>query len=731
MIKKEETNVNGMSCAACAITVKKAIENTPGVISVNVNLATNKATFTYDQSVTSLENIFKNVEKVGYSLSIEKKEELDELKTSRRRLILSIFLLIPLTVIMAFSMFGRMIPFMDFLDLIFSGLMIFVIGFPVLDRAFKALIHGSLNMDILIAIGTSASYLTGVTKIFGLRITSFSYVGGMIMFFHLLGKHLETLAKGRTTQAIKSLLEIGAKNARIIVDGKEVEVQVSQLDIEDIMIIKPGEKIPTDGIIIEGITTLDESMATGESLPVSKSVGDEVIGGTINQLGSIKVKVTKIGPDTFLSQLIKLVYDAQSSKVPVQEFADKVISYFVPTVLLISFLVFLFWFFFPDAGRAIIIWGSSFIPWINLDLNQISQAIFASVATLVIACPCALGLATPTALIVSSGLGARNGILIRNGTVIQTMKDVNTIVFDKTGTITYGKPELIEFYDFSPDGSGFRILFSIEKLSEHPIAKAIVRKGENEGIEPFFVEGFTAIPGIGIKGRINGKEYIVKKPDKNVSNKSGEEISEIIEKIESSGETALVLFQEENILCIAGVGDRIKEEAKEVIEKLKSLHIVPVMLTGDNERTAKSIAKKVGIDIVKAEVLPKDKLQVIKSLQKEGSIIAFVGDGINDAPAIKQANVGIAMGTGTDIAIEAGDIVIVSGNLNNIIKAINLSIKTFRKIRENLFWAFFYNIIAIPVAAVGFLHPVIAEIAMALSSINVVTNSLRLNELKL
>lgn len=727
MIKKEQVNVKGMSCAACAITVEKTIRNTPGVISANVNLANNKAIFSYDESATSLENIFKNVEKVGYLLSTEAENiELNELKASKKRLIFSIILIIPLTLIMIFSMLNYTIPFEDFFDLVLSGLMIFFIGFPVIKRAFVALIHRSLNMDILIAIGTIASYLTGLVKIIGLQITNFSYVGGMIMFFHILGKHLEALAKGRTTQAIKSLLEIGAKTAIIIVDSKEVEIPVDKLDVGDIMVVKPGEKIPTDGEIIEGMTTIDESMATGESLPISKNVGDGVIGGTINQLGSIRVRVTKIGSETFLSQLIKLVEEAQSSKVPVQEFADKVISYFVPTVLLISLLVFIFWFLFPELGASITIWGSKYIRWINPNLNPISQALFASVATLVIACPCALGLATPTALIVSSGMGAKNGILIRNSSVIQTMKDVNSIVFDKTGTLTYGKPELIELYDFTEDKSGFKILYSLEKLSEHPIAKAIVKNGEDNGIAPFVVNDFSAIPGIGIKGIINSKEYVVSKPSENLR-----DINNTVEKMESSGETVLILQDGDKILCMAGVGDKIKTEARETIEKLKSLHITPVMLTGDNERTAMAIAKKVGIDTVKAEVLPKDKLDVIKKLQENGSIVAFVGDGINDAPAIKQANIGISMGTGTDIAIEAGDIVIVNGNLQSILKAIDLSIKTFKKIRENLFWALFYNSVAIPIAALGFLHPIIAEIAMALSSINVVTNSLRLNKFKL
>lgn len=733
MIKKVVAQVKGMSCAACALTVKKAIENTKGVVNANVNLATNQATFSYDTSLVSIDEIFRNVEKTGYSLNFSVNEESNELKSARLRLVFSLVFLIPLVFIMINSMLGKMIPFMDIWDLILSGSIIFIIGYPVQYRAFKALFHGNFNMDFLIALGSIASYSTGLMNIFGLQISDFSYVGGMIMFFHLLGKYLETLAKGQATQAIKGLLEQSAKSARIIVDNKEVEVPISKLDVGDIMIIRPGEKIPTDGVIVEGITTVDESMVTGESLPVTKEIGNEVIGETINQYGTIKVQVAKVGENTFLSQLIKLVYEAQGSKVPIQEFADKVITYFVPAVLIISLLTFIFWFSFPELGKSILLWGDKFIPWINPNLDRISEALFASVATLVIACPCALGLATPTALLVGSGLGARNGILIKNGKVIQTIKDVDTIVFDKTGTLTTGKPEVSDVFDFTEDNSGLKILSSLEILSLHPIAKAITQLGEKKGITPLPVSDFITTPGIGVKGKIDNHEYFAEKPFPNfkVKNDNLANIYEIINKLESDGKTVVVLFDNESILCVVGVGDKIKDEAKEVIDTIKSYGITPIMLTGDNERTANAIAKEIGIDIVKAGVLPKDKLDFIKSLQEEGHIVAFVGDGINDTPSIKGANVGIAMGSGSDIAISAGDIVIVGGRLQSIIKAINLSKSIFKKIKENLFWALFYNLIAIPIAGAGFLHPVIAEIAMALSSINVITNSLRLNKLKL
>jgi Cu+-exporting ATPase len=725
--------VKGMTCASCAVTVKKAIEKTPGVTEVNVNLATNKVMFTFNPTMTSVDEIAKNVSRTGYSLELNIGKESDEFVLARKRMFLALVLIIPDTVLMIIDMVNpSAIPYIDFISLLIAFPLIFVAGFSVMQIAFKALIHGNTNMELLIAMGTLASFSTGIMKIAGINIANFAFVGGMIMFFQLLGKYLEALAKGRASKAIRSLLELGAKTARIIVDEQEVEVEVNTLDIDDVMIIRPGEKIPTDGVIIEGETTIDESMATGESIPILKKIGDEVIGGTINQMGSVKVKVTKIGENTFLAQLIKLVEQAQGSKIPIQEFADRITTYFVPTVLIISAAVFLLWFFFPDGGKNIVTWGARFIPWINPQLNRISMAIFASVATLVIACPCALGLATPTALMVSSGLGAKNGILIRNGEAIQTMREVDTIVFDKTGTLTVGKPILTDILDLTENGSGLKILASLENQSEHPISRAIIEKAKEEKIELTQVEDFTAIPGAGVKGSIGKENYYAGKPEEKLNeNSEFKEISVFVNKLQSEGKTVIVLKHEEKPILAAGVADIIKNDSKNVIDIIKSFKINPVMLTGDNRVTANFIAEKAGIKNIFAEVLPKDKLEIVKKLQEEGHIVAMVGDGINDAPAIKQANVGIAMGSGSDIAIEAGDIILIKGNLGNVTKAIKLSIETFKKIKGNLFWALFYNIIAIPIASIGFLHPVIAEIAMAFSSINVITNSLRLNRINL
>jgi Cu+-exporting ATPase len=732
-LKTTTLGVKGMTCASCAVTVKKAIEKTPGVINSNVNLATNKATFTFDPTLASVEEIAKNVSKTGYSLELNIGKETDELVLAKKRLIIAIALVIPGTILMIIDMVNPLaIPHIDLFSVTLAFPLIFVAGFSIIKTAFKALIHGNMNMDLLITIGTLASFATGIMKIAGMNISNFAFIGGMIMFFQLLGKYLEALAKGRASRAVKSLLEWGAKTARIIVDEREVEVDVSSLEIGDVMVIRPGEKIPTDGLIIEGETTIDESMTTGESMPVLKNLNDGVIGGTINQMGSIKVKVTKVGEDTFLSQLIKLVEEAQGSKVPIQEFADRITSYFVPIVLLLSIAVFLLWFFFPEAGKNLITWGAKFIPWINPGLNRVSMAIFASIATLVIACPCALGLATPTALMVSGGLGAKNGILIRNGEAIETMREVDTIVFDKTGTLTAGKPVVADMFDLTENKTGFRLLASLENYSEHPIAKAIVEKAKNEKTELMAVEGFTAIPGTGVRGSIEGKNYFAGKPKEVLNeNSSSKELEDFVDKLESEGKTVIILKESDKLICAVGVMDTIKDDSKNLIDMIKTFNIKPVMLTGDNKATANFIARKAGINTIFAEVLPKDKLDIVKKLQQEGHIVAMVGDGVNDAPAIKQANVGIAMGSGSDIAIEAGDIVLIKGNLANVLKAIKLSRATFRKIKQNLFWALFYNIIAIPIASIGFLHPIIAEIAMAFSSINVVTNSIRLNKVNL
>lgn len=734
MKKKVTVEVEGMTCASCALTVKKAIVSTDGTSDVDVNLVTNSATFSYDPDITTILDIQKSVKKAGYSLKLNLEEENKEFKNSKKLLLLSIVFLIPISVLMIFDMFKIfMIPYMDFLETILSIPLILIIGFNIHKRAFVSLFNGVINMDLLISIGTLASLTTGFLKIFGIPISNFSFVGGMITFFFLLGKYLESLAKGRASKEIRSLLEVGAKKARIIVDNEEIEVKINELDIDDLMVVKPFEKIPTDGLIVKGTTTIDESMVTGESNEVVKKEGDEVIGGTMNGNGRIVVKVTKNQDETFLANLIKLVEEAQNTKVPVQNLADKITTIFVPSVLIISLLSFLFSYFMYDTSIKILLEASRFLPWINPQLNRISLSIYSLVATLVIACPCALGLATPTAIMVSSGISAKRGIFIRNGEAIQRMKDVTTIVFDKTGTLTYGKPEVVDVIDFTKDKDGFKILASLERYSSHILGKSIVEKYKKEGLDFYDVSEFEEIPGVGVKGKIDGKNYYLGNPKEisKIIKNLDESLMKKIDGFQKEGKSVVLLTNYEKIISIITIRDKLREDAKNLIDELKSMNIKPVLATGDNYSYAKWVKDEVGIEEFYAEVLPEDKMKIIKNLQDVGEVVAMVGDGINDAPSLKQADIGIAMGSGTDAAIETGDIVLLKGNLSNVLKAIKISELTFKKIKENLFWAFFYNIIAIPLAFFGLLHPVIAEMAMAFSSINVITNSLRLNKIKL
>ncbi|HQL67015.1 MAG TPA: cation-translocating P-type ATPase [Caldisericia bacterium] len=734
MKKRVTVEVEGMTCASCVLTVKKAIESTDGTSDVDVNLLTNSATFSYDLDITTILDIQKSVKKAGYSLKLNLEEKNKELKNSKKLLLLSIVFLIPILILMVIDMFKIfMFPYMDILETILSIPLTLIVGFNIHKRAFISLFNGVINMDLLISIGTLASLTTGFLKIFGIPISNFSFVGGMIIFFFLLGKYLESLAKGRASKEIRSLLEVGAKKARIIVDNEEVEVKINELDIGDLMVVKPFVKIPTDGLIVKGSTTIDESMVTGESNEVVKKEGDEVIGGTMNGNGRIVVKVTKNQDETFLTNLIKLVEEVQNTKVPVQNLADKITTIFVPSVLIISLLSFLFSYFMYDTSIKILLEASRFLPWINPQLNRISLSIYSSVATLVIACPCALGLATPTAIMVSSGISAKRGIFIRNGEAIQRMKDVTTIVFDKTGTLTYGKPEVVDVIDFTKDEDGFKILASLERYSSHILGKSIVEKYKKDGLDFYDVSEFEEIPGVGVKGKIDGKNYFLGNPKEisKIIKNLDESLMKKIDGFQKEGKSVVLLTDYEKIISMITIRDKLREDAKKLIDELKSMNIKPVLATGDNYSYAKWVKDELGIKEFYAEVLPEDKMKIIKNLQDVGEVVAMVGDGINDAPSLKQADIGIAMGSGTDAAIETGDIILLKGNLSNVIKAIKISELTFKKIKENLFWAFFYNIIAIPLAFFGLLHPIISEMAMAFSSINVITNSLRLNKIKL
>jgi Cu+-exporting ATPase len=585
------------------------------------------------------------------------------------------------------------------LTLVLGFPVVFVFGASTLKSGLRGFFTFYFTMDSLIALGTMIAYLTGVFALFGL-IEDYSGVAAIIMVIFITGKYIEAKARGRATREIMALLELGATRARVLRGRKELEIPIEEVVVGDVFVVRPGEKIPTDGIVVKGASAVDESMVSGESMPTEKNVKSQVIGATINQDGVLYVKATKIGKDTFLAQIIKFVEEAQSTKVPIQKLADTVTGVFVPVILVIAFLTFLNWWFFTgDLGRALGV----------------------SVAVLVIACPCSLGLAVPIALTVGSGMGAKRGILIRKGEAIQTMKEIRFVVFDKTGTITKGVPEVTDVYATIPKSRLLGIAASLEHLSAHPLAKAIVAAAGM--IKYQEVRKFNTVRGRGVEGIIRRNSYLI--GNRTLMAERGVSLHGFEEKIKSyeqEGKTTMIVAEKKKVLGVIALADSVKDDSHAAIKALQRQGFVTVMITGDHETTARAIAHQTGISEVIANVLPEEKAKKVAELQKQG-MVAFVGDGINDAPALKQANVGIAMGTGTDIAIETGDIVLARGSLIGVVQAIRLSKATFRKIKQNLFWAFAYNVLAIPLAIAGLLNPIIAEAAMALSSVSVVTNA--------
>ncbi len=761
-MKKATIDIEGMHCASCAMNIERSLKKVSSVKSANVNLLMKKGYVEADDSAT-VDDLKHAVKRAGYSASnvtfeaaamghtseqhaamLEKSRfevkshfakeseipvhtaheihshedhehsgvaEDKEIKDWSRKMWLSWLCTIPIAIIMLTERFFGMMLLPESI----SSIVLLILAFPVIFIFGFHTIHGGLrgfftfyfNMDSLIALGTLVAYLTGIISFF-IDIQDYSGVSAMIMAFYITGKYVETLARGRASREIKKLLELGAKSAHVIRNGTEVEVPVSQILLGDIMVIRPGEKIPTDGVVTKGESAVDESMISGESLPVEKKPKSFVIGATVNQDGILYVKATKVGKDTFLAHIIKLVQEAQGTKIPIQELADKITAVFVPVILVITAMTFGGWFYFS---------------------NNLSSSVAAAISVLVIACPCALGLATPTALMVGSGMGAKNGILIRKGEAIQTMKEVKTIIFDKTGTITKGKPEVTDIHAVAKKDRLLEVAASLEKLSEHPIAKAIVDKANLTKYKD--VKKFKIIRGRGIEGMIGSKHVLIGNrsllSERKILLKTHEGM---LEQFENQGKTTMIVVEDKKILGIIAVADAVKDDSVEAIRLLHNQGLKTVMITGDNERTAQAIAAQVGINHVIANVLPEDKARNVSELKKYG-MVAFVGDGINDAPALKESNVGIAMGTGTDVAIEAGDLVLAKGSLIGVVQAVNLSKATFSKIKQNLFWAFAYNTIAIPIAIAGLLHPVVAEIAMALSSITVVANANLLRKKKI
>ncbi|MBU3106058.1 heavy metal translocating P-type ATPase [Clostridium gasigenes] len=735
--------IEGMTCASCAKAVERATRKIDGVTEANVNYATEKLIINYEPSKVKVIDIKKAIEKAGYkaieeetTVDADKEKKEKEIKLLWKKFVISAIFTVPLLYISMGHMMGLYLP--DFINPMMNpevfALSQLLLTIPVIIAGnryytvgFKALIRRSPNMDSLIAIGTSAAVLYGIfatVKIVG-GDTSYAMdlyyeSAAVIITLITLGKYLESVSKGKTSEAIKKLMGLAPKTAIVIRSGKEIEITIEEVEVGDIIVVKPGEKMPVDGEVVSGTTSVDESMLTGESMTVEKNSGDKIIGASINKNGTINYKATKVGKDTALAQIIKLVEDAQGSKAPIAKLADVISGYFVPIVIALAVLSGLGWYF---------IGGESEI---------FSLTIFISV--LVIACPCALGLATPTAIMVGTGKGAEYGVLIKSGVALETAHKIETIVFDKTGTITEGKPKVTDVVVINGIAQNdlLQLAASAEKGSEHPLGEAIVKGAEEKGLEFKKLDFFKAIPGYGIEVKIDGKNILLGNRKLMTDSKiSLVELEKNSDELAGEGKTPMYIAIDNKMAGIIAVADTVKASSKKAIEKLHEMGIEVAMITGDNKRTAEAIAKQVGIDRILAEVLPQDKANEVKKLQAEGKKVAMVGDGINDAPALAQADIGIAIGSGTDVAMESADIVLMRSDLMDVPTALQLSKSTIRNIKQNLFWAFGYNIIGIPVA-MGILHifggpllnPMIAGAAMSLSSVSVLTNALRLKRFK-
>jgi P-type Cu+ transporter len=717
---REELMIGGMHCASCALNISTTLNNTKGVEKTNVNFANSKAFVEFNIKKITLEEIIGVINKLGFEastdLSLEKEEENQEKEISsiKNTLIFSTLFTIPVFII-GMLMMGVEFPYKIWILFALATPVQFIGGYRFYKGAWNSLKAKTTSMDTLIVIGTSAAYFYSVGALFGFVTEQYFEAAAMLITLVLFGKYLEAIAKGRAGSAIRKLMDLSPKKALVIRNGKEILIDAKELLLGDVVVVKPGEKIPTDGIIVFGSTSIDESMLTGESLPVEKNAGDNIFGGTINQNGLIHFKTTKLGKDTVLSQIIKLVEEAQGSKASIQRFADKVSSIFVPIILVIALVTFLAWQF---------VFGMGF-----------SFALMVSVSVLVIACPCALGLATPTAIMVGTGKGAENGLLIKNAQALELSHKINAVIFDKTGTLTKGKPVVTDIIAFSGNKTDLlTIASSLEKGSEHSLADAIVRKADLDKIKFKKVNNFSAIVGEGVKGEINSKKYLFGKPSSKLNNTQ----KEIISSLQTGGKTAMCLYAGNKVLGVIAVADEIKEQSSAAVKRLNDMGVEVWMITGDNKKTANAVASKLGITNVFAEVMPANKSEYVKKLQTAGKKVVMVGDGINDAPALAQADIGIAMSSGTDVAMETGSIVLMKSDPLDVAKVLVLGRKTMSKIQQNFFWALVYNIVGIPIAA-GVLYfstgillsPMIAGGAMALSSVSVVSNSLLLKRIKL
>ncbi|WP_455391718.1 heavy metal translocating P-type ATPase [[Eubacterium] cellulosolvens] len=722
---KTVIKIGGMTCAMCVKTIEEVLNGLDGVVNVHVNLGAEKAYVTYNPRVTTVANMKTAIEDVGYQyLGVEGEETEDlemkarekDLSEKRNRIIIGFSVSIPLMILMYIPLTW---PFpMAYFMLVVATPAFIYISYPIFSAAYRALKNKNLNMDVMYSMGIGVAYVSSLFGTFEIILTRdflFYETAVMLATFLTMGRYLETRAKGKTSEAIKKLMGLQAKTATVIRDNSEIEMAIEDVEINDIVVVKPGGKIPVDGVVVEGESYVDEAMITGEPIPVLKKKNSNVVGGTLNKNGVLKFKATKIGKDTVLAQIIKLVEDAQGSKPPVQRIADKAVTFFIPTVLAIAFLSFIIWYF---------IFG-----------NTLLFALTTLISVLVIACPCALGLATPTAVTVGLGRGAELGVLIKHGEALEIPDKLTTIVFDKTGTLTKGKPEVTNII-----GNGFdedtllRLVASLEKNSSHPLAEAIVRAAQEKKLKLDSVENFNNISGKGVIAIVQGKETLIGNrilfKEKDIQY---QKLQRKLVQLENEGKTVLLIGQEQKLVGLIAIADTLKTTTKDAINEFKSMGLKVVMITGDNKRTAAAVGKQIGIQNVLSEVLPQDKASEVRKLQQKGEVVAFVGDGINDAPALAQADVGIAIGSGTDVAVESGEIVLVKDDLLDSVGAVQLSKKVMSRIKQNIFWAFAYNTALIPVAA-GLLYPFfgitfrpeLAGLAMAMSSVTVISLSLML-----
>lgn len=723
-IKKVEFEISGMHCASCSAIISRSLSKCEGVVDSNVNLSTNRAKVEFDSSLIREKDLIEVIEKKGYGAKVSKnevdfnkefKKKKVEIKQIRTKFLISLVFTLPVFVLSMFFM-ENPILYQGFILWLLSTPVQFFVAFSMYKSAFKAFLGKSFNMDSLVVLGTSAAYFYSVFLLFSGSYELYFETSSVLITIVVFGRYLEGRAKAKTNDAIKSLMALGAKKATVLRNGVERIVGVDDVLVGDVILVKPGEKIPVDGVILSGSSSVDESMITGESIPVEKVVSDNVIGSTINKTGSFKFKATKVGSNTTLSQIVKLIQAAQQNKAPIQRFADLISAYFVPVIIFLSILTFLSWYFLVQ--------------------ESFSFAILTAVSVLVIACPCALGLATPTAIMVGTGKGAQKGILIKGGDSLEILNKVDCVIFDKTGTITKGKPEVTDFEIFGEvdEKKFFSILGSIEKNSEHPLAEAIVKKSKELNVDFVEVLDFEAVMGKGVRAKVLNEEYFF--GNSKLVLDFGLDIlnfKDRVESLEKQGKTVMYFFDRNSILGIVGVADVVKKSSYSAVKSLRNFGVEVFMITGDNKRTANAIARQVGIKYVFSQVLPEDKADYVKKLQKKGKIVAMVGDGINDSPALAQADVGISMGNGTDVAMESSDVVLMKNDLRDVFRAVKLSSITMSKIKQNLFWALIYNILGIPIA-MGLLYPftglllspMIAGGAMAFSSVSVVLNSLLL-----